>query len=116
VSSPSENDNQPGGPYRKPRADVYTVLLIFALIALLLAIACLYYEMDLYDFKFRGGPTISANPPAALAAARPRQSFPLDRPCRPMASAVAAEEIRKPSPAAGMSDQPARLARQLHAS
>ncbi len=50
--------SKPGGPYRRPRADVYTILLIIALIALLLGIICLYGEMSLYEFKMNGGPTV----------------------------------------------------------
>ena len=50
-----------GGPHRKPRADIYTVLLALALVALLLAIVCLYFEMDAYEFKIKGGPMVSFN-------------------------------------------------------
>jgi len=49
----SSADNKPGGPYRKPRADLYTMLLIISLIAILLAILCLYLEMKPYDFQFK---------------------------------------------------------------
>ncbi len=52
--------SKPGGPYRRPRADVYTMLLIIALIALLLGIICLYGEMSMYEFEMDGGPTVSA--------------------------------------------------------
>ena len=50
-----------GGPYRKPRADIYTVLLAIALVALLLAIVCLYLEMDTYKWEFKGGPSVVVN-------------------------------------------------------
>lgn len=46
------------GPRRKPRADLYTVLLVIALIALLVGILFLYLEMDLYEFKLKGGPSV----------------------------------------------------------
>lgn len=44
---------KPGGPYRKPRADVYTVLLVLAMIALVLGILCLYFEMQRFQFDFQ---------------------------------------------------------------
>ena len=45
--------------YRKPRADLYTVLLVIALLAVLIGILFLYLEMDTYDFKFKGGPAVT---------------------------------------------------------
>lgn len=36
------------GPYRKPRADIYTVLLIISLVAILLACVFLYLEVADY--------------------------------------------------------------------
>ena len=48
-----------GGPYRKPRADIYTVLLVLALVALIVGIVMLWLEMDLYQWKFSGGPRAS---------------------------------------------------------
>jgi hypothetical protein len=64
-SAPSSTkpDEARGGPlYRKPRADVFTMLLIIALLAILIAIAALYAIMKEYDFKFRA-------PQAGLSAA-----------------------------------------------
>lgn len=58
-----------GGSYRKPRPDVYTVLLAAALVALLLAIICLYSEMNVYQFEYKGGPTAAANRPTLVAMA-----------------------------------------------
>jgi len=55
-----DSTNSPGSPYRKPRADLYTVLLVLALIAILLAILCLYLEMKMYDFKFKGATVAAA--------------------------------------------------------
>lgn len=52
--SNQKSNGQYAGPYRKPRADLYTVLLIVALIALISGIFCLYAEMAAYDFEFRG--------------------------------------------------------------
>ena len=48
----------PAGRYRKPQADLYTVLLVIALIAVLIGILFLYLEMGTYDFKFQGGPAL----------------------------------------------------------
>ena len=42
-----------GGPYRKPRADVYTVMLIASLIAIILGIVCLYLEGEMYFWEFK---------------------------------------------------------------
>ena len=49
----------PTGPYRKPRADMYTALLVITLMALLIGILCLYLEMKGYNFEFRGAPKVS---------------------------------------------------------
>ncbi len=57
--SPAASAKKTGGPYRKPRADVYTVLLIIAMIALLVGILCLWAEMDAYEWKLKGGPRVS---------------------------------------------------------
>ena len=37
-----------GGPYRKPRLDVYTVMLALALVAIIIACIVLYYEVADY--------------------------------------------------------------------
>jgi predicted Co/Zn/Cd cation transporter (cation efflux family) len=50
------SSNKPGGPFRKPRADFYTVALVLALIAIILAILCLWLLMNAYDKQFKGGP------------------------------------------------------------
>lgn len=42
--------------YRKPRADVYTVLLVVALLALLVGIIFLYAENSYYEWKTTGAP------------------------------------------------------------
>ena len=66
------------GPYRRPRVDVYTVLLIIALIALLLGIICLYGEMSVYEFETDGGPTVSVGlVPTAKPQAATRDYLPL---------------------------------------
>jgi hypothetical protein len=67
---PRKNSENAAGPYRKPRADVYTVLLVIALVALLLAIYALFLEMDDFHFAIKGGPPVTwVSPPAATIAA-----------------------------------------------
>ncbi|OHB72837.1 MAG: hypothetical protein A2V70_01450 [Planctomycetes bacterium RBG_13_63_9] len=61
--------DKPGGPHRKPKTDIYTVLLGIALTALLIAIVMLYLELNMYEWKHSGGPTVSANHPTTVAAA-----------------------------------------------
>ena len=64
------------GPYRKPRADIYTVLLVIALLAILLGCLFLYFEVSDYPDKppWSGGraelsaPAPVADTPAAVAA------------------------------------------------
>ena len=46
---------RPTVSHRKPKADMYTVLLVISLIAVLLGILFLYLHMGRYDFKFKGG-------------------------------------------------------------
>jgi hypothetical protein len=59
-----------GGPYRKPRADVYTMLLILALMAIIAGIVFLYLQMDVYQFQFKGGPSVRAAPAGQVDLAR----------------------------------------------
>lgn len=49
---------RPTVSHRKPKVDMYTVLLVMSLIAVLLGILFLYLHMDHYDFKFKGGPIV----------------------------------------------------------
>lgn len=46
------------GSRRKSKPDLYTVLLVIALVAVLIGILFLYLEMGLYEFKLRGGPSV----------------------------------------------------------
>ena len=65
-----EKDKKYTGPYRKPRADIYTVMLLLALFAILLGILCLYFEMDMYGFEFEWSqPASSVAPNVAVAFA-----------------------------------------------
>lgn len=62
MSSLKSSDELPAAPqYRKPRADVYTVLLVLALLALIAGILCLWGENAEYEWKYKGGPTVSAS-------------------------------------------------------
>ena len=58
MSSPTSSSKH-GGPYRKPRADIYTILLIIAMVALVIGILFLSLEMAQYDWEFKGGPRVT---------------------------------------------------------
>jgi hypothetical protein len=53
--------------YRKPKADVYTVMLSIALIVIVLATVVLWMVMKSYDYAIKGGPNPVWNRPAAPA-------------------------------------------------
>ena len=56
-SSPS------GGPYSKPRADLYTVLLVVALLALIAGTVFLFVEVKDYGSPpYQGAPPVSMMP------------------------------------------------------
>ena len=78
MSSPrqSSNSSKPRGPYRKSRADVYTVLLALALTAIVIGLVFLTLEMDIYIWEFKGGPipTASLQRPISVAVADLSQS------------------------------------------
>ena len=60
MSSPeSTSSNDSRGLHRKPEADIYTVLLAIALVAILVGLTFLALEMDMYLWEFKGGPTAS---------------------------------------------------------
>lgn len=66
MSLPADSSGKkPVTRYRKPRADVFTVLLVLALIAILVGIVCLYFENAMYDWEY--GPSASAAYSSALA-------------------------------------------------
>ncbi len=67
--SPQDSSKQPIGPHCAPRPDIYTVLLVIALIALLLGLLSLYLEMNMYEWEIKGGPTASADHHHAAAVA-----------------------------------------------
>ncbi len=71
--------------YRKPKADVYTLLLGIALVALI--IACIFAYMEIKDY---GAQPFSGAPSAALPVQRPADLamiVPLDDPA-PMRLAI----------------------------
>ncbi len=61
--SPAPNDLDPQ-VYRKPRADVYTILLVVALIAIIIATSALWLVMKEYEYKINGGPEATQYRPA----------------------------------------------------
>jgi hypothetical protein len=58
--SPQRSTDNPGA-YRRPRPDLYTLLLVIALLAILVAILFLYLHMQAYNFEFKGGPPVVMN-------------------------------------------------------
>lgn len=62
LTSPTQN--KPGQAYRKPRADVYTLMLLVALVAIIIACLCLYFEMKRFDFDYKSAP--KPPPPVAI--------------------------------------------------
>jgi hypothetical protein len=67
MSSQNSTEDQ-GVLYRKPRADVFTMLLVIALLAIFLGIWALWAYMQDYDMKYKGGPSVSMSQPAATHA------------------------------------------------
>jgi len=72
MSPPSYDDSAEGG-YRKPRADLYTVLLMVALLALVVGAVFLYLEAADYGPTPAGRPSVQTGfyqpSPAAPSAA-----------------------------------------------
>jgi len=67
------------GPFRKPRADVYTVMLLISLLAIIAGAVFLYLEVEQYgNPPFKGGPSVSlpVDRPAVVATATPVVSCP----------------------------------------
>lgn len=46
-------------PHRKPQADLYTILLVLALIAIVVAIVFLSLYMKAYNFEIKGAPPVT---------------------------------------------------------
>ena len=66
-----------GGPYRKPRLDIYTVMLALALVAIIIACIVLYLEVADY-----GSPPYQAGLAAPVRTGLPASST-LDPPSGP---------------------------------
>ena len=77
TQNPAKSAATQAGPqeYRKPRADVYTVLLVVALLIILLATAVLWMTMNKYDDMIKGGPNPVWHRPAAGTTLDPPQGI-----------------------------------------
>ena len=62
--SPTSSEEKYTGPYRKPRPDLYTVILVVALLALVVGAVMLYFERGEFQFKHKGAPSVSMAPAA----------------------------------------------------
>jgi hypothetical protein len=69
VKAPKPQAVEPSEPqiYRRPVADVYTVMLSVGLVATILATVALWMVMKDYDYAIKGGPTPAWNHPAVPA-------------------------------------------------
>jgi hypothetical protein len=88
----TQNSNNPTGYTRSPEANLYTVLLIIALLALLTGILYLHLELKAYEYKAAtaslsmiraevapDGPSIAACAPSAGAVLRVGLSMSVSR-------------------------------------
>jgi hypothetical protein len=74
-TSPQSNDDDQGPQlYRKPRADVLTVLLVIAFLAILLATLALWQVMKDYDYKLKSNINVLRERPAASSMYSPRSA------------------------------------------
>ncbi len=103
--SPRRSSSTAGGPYRKPRADLYTALLAIALVALLLGVFCLYLEMKAYQFKYKDGPRVPQVPQAAASPGLQGLWPPVARAARAYAG-TAPWELAAFCPSLGGSNEP----------
>jgi hypothetical protein len=53
LGSPSSDPSQKGVVVEKPKANIYTVLLVLSFIAIVIACLCLYLEMQAYNFEVK---------------------------------------------------------------
>lgn len=72
---------------RKPRADIYTVMLVLSLLAILVGILFLYlYNAD-YEWKYSGAPPVAMSAGGNLGDMPPRlilsRSFTVGQGCLP---------------------------------
>ncbi len=81
--SPFGDQPQQHAPrYRKPRPDLYTMLLVIAWIAILLAILVLYLELSEYNFEFTAARAMPAAPALVRAAIRSGTACEFEDGCR----------------------------------
>jgi hypothetical protein len=57
VKSKARKEKLPPEAYRKPRANLFTMLLVLSLVAIIMSCVFLYYHMQMYDMRL--------NPPTA---------------------------------------------------
>jgi hypothetical protein len=57
-----------GTLYRRPSADLFTALLLVALLALLVGFGAMYAFMADYEYKLKGGPSPGVGSRPAIAA------------------------------------------------
>ena len=75
MSTTSSTEDESVAVYRKPQVNVYTVMLVISLLAILVGILFLWLHLDDYQWKTKGGPS-AALPQAtsgAFAGVSPRQ-------------------------------------------
>jgi hypothetical protein len=58
--------------YRKPEADIFTLLLVIALLMVIIAIVSLRMTMQEYKFEIKGGPNPTWHLPARGATLDPQ--------------------------------------------
>jgi hypothetical protein len=59
VSTTNSTEEKGDVVYSKPRANVYTLLLVLSLLALIIGCIFLYMYMGTYEWKIKGGPSAS---------------------------------------------------------
>jgi len=70
-----KSTDEPEVRYRKQRPDLYTALLVIALVAIILGCVMLYLELQFFEFKYQGAPSVSTLWPAM----GPRAFLPLSQ-------------------------------------
>jgi hypothetical protein len=68
--SPRNSDDAPVGPVRKPEVDLYTVMLIVSLLALIVGTVFLFLESSAYGPTPAGKPNVSTGMLSNVGAAR----------------------------------------------
>ena len=66
----SSRSSSRGGPYRKPRFDLYSWMLLLSLVAIVIACVCLFYEVKDYGdkpYELSLAAPVALDHPAAVA-------------------------------------------------